>query len=69
MFIDPSQNPSGSVRRSGMILNGNALVEFRSFERSWSGVLTWVYKHRTPAGVKLSPHNGKRNNASQPRSR
>jgi hypothetical protein len=52
-----------------MILNGNALVEFRSFERSWSGVLTWVYKHRTPAGVKLSPHNGKRNNASQPRSR
>src|SRR2546421_189093 len=41
-----------SVEDSGM--SGEALVEFRSSERSWSWVLRSVYKYLTPNGVKTS---------------
>ena len=35
-----------------MLLSGEALIEFRSFERSWAWSYTRVYKHFTPNGVK-----------------
>jgi hypothetical protein len=35
-----------------MVLSGEGLVEFRSFERSWSWIYARVYKHVTLNGVK-----------------
>jgi hypothetical protein len=40
-----------------MILSGEALVEFRSSERSWSWRCESVYKHVTPPGVESSLMN------------
>jgi hypothetical protein len=38
--------------------SGEALLESRSSERSWSGVLTAAYKHFSPNGVKTSGQPG-----------
>lgn len=41
-----------------MILSGGAQVEFRSSERSRLDVVSGVYKHRTPTGVKPPSNHG-----------
>ena len=49
MFIDGTHNTKiSSVRRSGMILSGEALVKFRSSERSRRNFCYPIYKHVTP---------------------
>jgi len=41
-----------------MILSGGAQVEFRSSERSRLDIVSRVYKHRTPNGVKPPSNHG-----------